>query len=186
MREALRLKPDLFNAAGGLGQALVKKGLWNEAIASFERAIRLRKDCVDTHNELAWLLATCPDAKVRDPSRAVQLAEQTVKLAPKQGGFWNTLGVAQYRAGDWKSAAEALNKSMELQNGGDSNDFFFLAMAHWQLGNKVEARQWYDRAVAWMEKNRPKDEELRRFRAEAAELLGVEPLPVAPTPRLRK
>mgnify|MGYP001545657784 CR=1 FL=1 len=32
----------------------------------------------------------------------------------------------------------------------------------------------YDRAVKWMEENKPEDEELRRFRAEAAELLKIE------------
>ena len=31
----------------------------------------------------------------------------------------------------------------------------------------------YDRAVQWMDKNQPKNEELRRFRAEAAQLLGL-------------
>ena len=46
-------------------------------------------------------------------------------------------------------------------------------MAHHQLGNKSEARTWYDTAVALMDKNKPKDEELARFRTEAEELLGV-------------
>jgi hypothetical protein len=48
---------------------------------------------------------------------------------------------------------------------------FFIAMAHWQLGEHGEARKWYDRAVEWMEKYEPEDEELRRFRAEAEDLL---------------
>lgn len=51
---------------------------------------------------------------------------------------------------------------------------FFLAVAHWQLSQKAEARSWYDRAIGWMEKNKPQDEELRRFRAEAVELLRIE------------
>lgn len=46
-------------------------------------------------------------------------------------------------------------------------------MAYWQSDNKDEARKWFDRAVTWMEKNQPQNEELRRFRTEAAELLGV-------------
>jgi hypothetical protein len=46
-------------------------------------------------------------------------------------------------------------------------------MAHEQLGEKVEARKWYDQAVGWMEKRQPNDEELRRFRVESAALLGV-------------
>ncbi len=44
-------------------------------------------------------------------------------------------------------------------------------MAHWQLGQKEEARRWYDRAVEWMEENAPNNEECRRFQAEAATLL---------------
>ena len=60
---------------------------------------------------------------------------------------------------------------MKLRKGGDSNDWFFLAMAHWQLGNKPEARKWYGRALQWMEKNEPKSEELRRFRIAAEQLL---------------
>lgn len=31
--------------------------------------------------------------------------------------------------------------------------WFFLAMAHQRLGDPVEARKWYVRAVAWMDKN---------------------------------
>ena len=50
-------------------------------------------------------------------------------------------------------------------------DWFFLAMAHWKLSEKDKARAWYDRALQWMEKNQPQNEELRRFRAEASELL---------------
>ncbi len=33
--------------------------------------------------------------------------------------------------------------------------------------------KWFDQDVTWMEKNKPEDEELRRFRTEAAALLGV-------------
>ena len=56
---------------------------------------------------------------------------------------------------------------MTLRQGGDVFDWFFLAMAHWQLGHKEEARRWYDRAVQWTEKNKREDEELGRFQAEA-------------------
>jgi hypothetical protein len=46
-------------------------------------------------------------------------------------------------------------------------------MAQWQLGEKEKARTWFDRAVQWMKKNQPSNEELRRFHAEAAEMLGT-------------
>lgn len=118
-------------------------------------------------------MATCSDATARDGKRAVELAKKAVELAPKQGYIRNTPGVALFRAGDWEAAIAELKKSMELRKGGDAADWFFLAMAHWQLGEKDEARKWYDKAVPWMEKNNAKNEELRRFRAEAKELLGI-------------
>ncbi|MEX2288685.1 MAG: tetratricopeptide repeat protein, partial [Planctomycetaceae bacterium] len=81
----------------------------------------------------------------------------------------------QYRriAGDWNAAIEGLGKSLELRNGSAGIDGFFLAIAHQQLGHHDEARKWYDQAVAWMEKNQPHDEQLRRFRTEAEELLKI-------------
>jgi serine/threonine protein kinase/tetratricopeptide (TPR) repeat protein len=124
-------------------------------------------------NNLAWFLATHPDPRIRDPAQGVGLAKRTVELAPEVGGTWNTLGVAHYRAGDWKACIQALEKSMELQKGGDSSDWFFLAMAHAQMGDREEARICYDQAVTCMEKNKPGNSELHHFRAEAAELLGI-------------
>jgi WD40 repeat protein len=127
-------------------------------------------------NAEAWHLATSPEAKLRDSARAIELAQKAVKLAPREAQCWNTLGVVHYRAGHWNDAIAALTKSMELQKGAfESYDTIFLAMAHWQLGEKEKARQWYDRAVQWMEKRSP--EEFRRFRAEAAQLLGVKDPP---------
>src|SRR5262249_51542834 len=131
-------------------------------------------------NSLAWLLATCTDAKLRDPDRAVELAKKAVELAPKAGAIWNTLGVAHYRAGDWKAAVTALNKSVELRQGGDAFDTLCLAMAYRKLGNDDEAREAYKQAMQWLEKNEEtlaKDkghaEELRRFRTEAEEVLEL-------------
>lgn len=64
-------------------------------------------------------------------------------------------------------------KSVQLSKGGDSSDFFFLAMAHWQLNEKDKARAWYEQAVAWMDKHKPQDQELKRFRDETTALLGL-------------
>jgi hypothetical protein len=52
-------------------------------------------------------------------------------------------------------------------------DWLFLAMAKQKLG-QVDARAWFDKAVAWMEEKQPEDPDLRRFRAEAEEVLGIE------------
>jgi Flp pilus assembly protein TadD len=87
---------------------------------------------------------------------------------------WNTLGVAYYYAGEWAAAIEALEKSEALAPDRQfAHNGFPLAMAHWRLGDQEQARTWYCQAVAWMEKERPMDETLVRFRAETEELLGI-------------
>ena len=63
-----------------------------------------------------------------------------------------------------KTAAEALEKSMSLNKGGEAADWFFLAMTRWRQGQPAEARKWFDRAVAWTRKNQPEDPELRASR----------------------
>jgi tetratricopeptide (TPR) repeat protein len=172
-KEAIRLQPDLADAHSNLGEALRYQGKLDEAIACYHEAIRLQPDLADAHDGLAWLLATCHDAKIRDIPRAVALARRAVGQEPQQRTYWSTLGAAHYRAGDWKAAVAALERARELGNGGDAS-WFFLAMARWQLGDKEQARRWYGEAVAWMDKEKPpQDEELKRFRAEAAGLLGI-------------
>jgi tetratricopeptide (TPR) repeat protein len=189
--QAIEINPSNREAFYRLGRVLHRLGKIDKAIACYSKVLEpdtkdpdrsnVRASAVRTsaylgshYNTLAWLLATCPDSKCRDGRKAVELAKRAVALTPKDGNRWNTLGVAHYRAGDWKAAIAALEKSMELRKGGDCSDWFFLAMAQWQLGGQKDARPWYDKAVKWMEKNQPKDEELVRFRAEAKALLKIE------------
>jgi serine/threonine protein kinase/tetratricopeptide (TPR) repeat protein len=139
-------------------------------------------------NDLAWKLATSPDALVRDPGRAVQLARSAIDAAPHEDTFWNTLGVACYYSGEWKAAVEALERSRSYHKDKRSTleilDMLYLAMAHWQLGHADEARSLYGRADEWMNANRqgrwflePNPEYLRRPGAEARTLLGLADLP---------
>jgi serine/threonine protein kinase len=178
---------ELVRSHFSLGIVLRLTGRHAEAAQAFQQALDDYRRFSDTgddpdnrtqfasvHNEWAWMLATCPYLANRDPGRAVTLARKAVALEPELGGFWNTLGVACYRAGDWTEALSALTQSMDRRRGGDPADWYFLAMAHRQLGHPAEARSWYDRAVQWMEQRQSKDQELRGFRAEAAALLGVE------------
>jgi uncharacterized protein HemY len=108
------------------------------------------------------------------------LAKKAVALAPKQYWPLSTLGTALYRTGDWNGAVEALQKSNRIKESGSS--YSFLAMAHWQLGDKEKAGQCFRKAVEWMDKNKPDpldadEESWRRSRAEAADLLGIKDEP---------
>jgi len=162
----------------GLGLILHQAGRAEDAKESYARAYTIRDRLVSEFpqvgrywEELAWQLATCPDIECRDAPRAVALARQAVELSPKNGTCWKTLGVAQYRVGDYDSALESLETSQRVSFSRACR--WFLAMTHWQLGEQEQARKWYGQAVEWMDKNKPRDEELLRFRDEAEALLGV-------------
>ena len=127
----------------------------------------------------AWCLATCPYPELRDPARAVEIAQKAIELGEEAPSLWNPLGVALYRAGHPRAAVDALKNSTTRRSGGDPYDWFFLAMAHWQLGNKEQARKEYDRSVTWVQKQSIVDHELRRFQAEAATLLGLSAPPTS-------
>jgi tetratricopeptide (TPR) repeat protein len=145
--------------------------LYGQLPAEFREKPGYRRNVAVTSNNLAWLLVTATDPKVCNVADAVAAAKVAVELAPSAGHYWNTLGVAQYRAGEWKAALLAIEKSMSLRDGGDSYDWFIMAMIRQKTNEKAKAREWYDKAAAWVEKHEPKNEELLRFRAEAEEVL---------------
>jgi hypothetical protein len=63
---------------------------------------------------------------------------------------------------------------MSLNQGGNANDWFFLAMTRWRQNEPAEARKWFHQGSEWALKNRPPNpDELQRFQAEAQELLGI-------------
>jgi serine/threonine protein kinase/Tfp pilus assembly protein PilF len=174
--------PQALAARTILADVYRDQGRYAEAGQAYEQALTgLRRklgpkapEVQRAMNSYAWLLATAADRKFRDPPRAVQLAEEVVQHAPRFGDKWTTLGAAHYRTGAWQKAIAALEKSEALAPGRfTAVNGLFLAMAQGQLGDKGQARKWYDRDVAWMDKNQPKNEELRRFRAEATELLEL-------------
>jgi tetratricopeptide (TPR) repeat protein len=124
-------------------------------------------------NNLAWLQATCPQIDLRSPSEAVRNARRATVIEPHNGDYWNTLGAAHYRAGDWDDARDALGRSMKLRNDGDCADWFFLALVELKLGRLTDARRWYEKAAAQLQQSALQDEELYRFQVEAATELGL-------------
>jgi serine/threonine-protein kinase len=195
-----RYRQRLAHNRYGLGAKLVEQGLkpqateqYRQAMEAFEAAARLAPDDVGLLNTLAWLLAQNDDPTLRNPARAVVLARKIVESDPHSMDHWDTLGVACYYAGLWGEAVIALEKGFALleENGNraaahtslrsDSKDAarskFYLAIAYSRLGNVEKARFWYDNVVQWTDKNAPQNGELRRLRAEAADLLGIRQQP---------
>ena len=171
LEASIPLHPKHDAHALDLASALLSADRFQEARDAFREALRMHPENPQACNGLAWLLATCPEITLRDPERAVELARKAAEMAPQNSGASNTLGVAEYRVENWSEAIAALEKSMELSAGGTSFDFFFLAMALWQRGDREDARAYYAKALAWADKHQPKNLELHRFRAEAEILL---------------
>jgi serine/threonine protein kinase len=121
----------------------------------------------ETMNTCGWILVDCPDETLRDPDLAVALAEKAVTADSEQAKYWNTLGVAYYRKGDWTKARASLEQSMNQSNGGSPYDWIFLAMACQRLGDVEGARVWRAKAVSWLEMQEGKSEDMLRYRAEA-------------------
>jgi serine/threonine protein kinase len=166
----------------GLGDVLWVRGQYAAAVEQYQRALTVKPDFGDGHWKLAWFLVNCAEVRFRDPARAIEAAKKALAATMENGHYWKTLGWASYRAGKWEAAIEALERANWYCAGGGSYEWFPLAMAHWQRGDKELARQWYVKACRWMQDHEDKfskepgyfwDEEFNRFRAEAAEVLGI-------------
>jgi WD40 repeat protein/tetratricopeptide (TPR) repeat protein len=147
-----------------------------QAKADREQALALAPHDPVNLNDLAWHLATGPGAQ-RDPAWALQLIQEAVQQRPEDATFLNTLGVVQYRNGQYAQALVTLEKSLAAGKGqSDAFDLFFLAMCHAKLGAPAKAKECFDQAVKWWggKKDLPPQyvQELTAFQAEAQALLG--------------
>ena len=189
LREMLAMGPDgstqdhrdFAEALDHLGRNLTEQGRSIEAIEYRRRSVTefavLASSSSDDHdrwvlglNDLAWLLATAEDPDALDPEQAVLLAERATIESPSNGTYWNTLGVAQFRAGDNRAAITALERSIELGTsggGGTAFDLLFLAMARLGEGDTAPAREALRLGEDWMDRFAPGHPALTRFREEA-------------------
>jgi uncharacterized protein HemY len=80
----------------------------------------------------------------------LQKAQWASGLASDSHTFLNTLGVAQYRVGQYGAALASLRQSNKLRGGSRPQDVAFLAMTLHRLGRRGEASEELDRLRALM------------------------------------
>lgn len=89
---------------------------WAQAMEHSEAALRLVPHWAEVINGLAWLYATCPDAALRRPRRAVALAEQVCEGTDyRDPRALDTLAAALAAAGDFPRAVAAADRALEHQ-----------------------------------------------------------------------
>jgi Tfp pilus assembly protein PilF len=163
---------------------------FRRAQESFRRALALAPEDVWIMNSACWFLSFFQDPAYRDPATALALAHRLVSLTSEReqnrlhlsGGMrpFFILGLAEYRVGDYSAARKALERSMELREGGDAYEWFVMAMVLARQGEVDRARNLHGEATRWMRRFRYSDFELHALDSEAAVLLGV-PVPSTPT-----
>lgn len=93
----------------------LNQGMQKEAIADYEKALSLVPDNSGVLNNLAWVLATSPEAKLRNGKRALQLAAKACEVTNyKQAHILSTLAAAYAETGDFANARKWSSKSVEM------------------------------------------------------------------------
>jgi len=111
-RDAVRTDAKSPLAHLGVATMLDKMGDTRAAIVSYSDALQIDPELGVALNNLAWILATDPDPKIRNGDEAVRLAEAAVRLAGDK--VLGTLAAAQAETGRYHEAVSTINKALAL------------------------------------------------------------------------
>jgi tetratricopeptide (TPR) repeat protein len=115
LRNAVQLNPKLASAHSSLANLLLQGARFEEAIAHFQAAIQAQPTNAFYLNNLAWVLATCPQDSVRDGARAVELAQQAERLSGSRNpSILGTLAAAYAEARRLPQAVTTAQRALEL------------------------------------------------------------------------
>src|SRR5437667_8447789 len=90
--KTLQIQPNDADAHTCLGNALLRRGSVREAVAHYETAIALAPEDPRSRINIAWVLATAPDASIRDGIKAVEFAQRAMEVSGgKDPKFLRTL-----------------------------------------------------------------------------------------------
>ncbi len=115
LNEALRINPQYFSALRNLGRVYSEQHKIEQAVYYWNKALKIEPESVGIMNNLAMIFATHNRAELRDPKRAVRLAERACQLTQySRPDCVGTLAVAYDAAGRYLKAVEAAEKALKL------------------------------------------------------------------------
>jgi tetratricopeptide (TPR) repeat protein len=115
LRRALEIRPEYPDAHYNLARALLAQGQASEAADHYRAALNLRPDWAPVLAEAAWLFATHPDARVRDPVLAISFAERGTALTNRRDPvLLDVLAAAYAASGSFEKAVAAARAAQYL------------------------------------------------------------------------
>ncbi len=113
--KAASLAPNSPLVQGLLGSLLCGAGRYREALAHLEAAYIANPGDVSIANNLAWLLATCPDATYRSGPKALRLAEWACQATDyKSPPLLDSLAAAYAEMGQFEQAVRTIRLAIEI------------------------------------------------------------------------
>lgn len=144
---------------------------------------RLHRDYPSNLDAASSLIVKKPGGHPDEYQRALRLAQTAVSLEPEWGDYVCTLGLAQYRVGQYEEALATLARSDELHGGPVPADVAFLAMANHHLGNAQAAQDALTRLRDLIhDQGLSEDADAKGFLGEAETLIAGPPTS-KPTPK---
>ena len=114
-RGALEVDPNDLHSLDLLAGLLYVEGRSSEALVEWKKILDMWPDHVIILNTVARILATHPDASLRDGEEAVKLAERAVELTKGQAPeYLDTLAAAYAETGQFPLAIETADKAAKL------------------------------------------------------------------------
>ena len=94
---------------------MVQLGRVNDALAHFQRAMEINPLNVEAHNNMALVLATFPETRVRNGAKAVELAERADHLTGNANASISaTLAAAYAEAGRFPNVVTTAERALQL------------------------------------------------------------------------
>jgi len=114
-RQAVCKDPDLIDAYAPLGGLLSNLGRYAEARQAWQDGLARDPNHLELMNNLAWLLATCSEAAVRDGPAALKLAQRACNATGHENPFvLDSLAAAQAENGQFDQAVKTVERAIEL------------------------------------------------------------------------